>query len=46
VLTEFRTIPSPTLADARVYARVIARVPGSFGWVWKLRVFSTWLAAC
>ena len=45
VLTEFRTIPSPTLADARVYARVIARVPGSFAWVWKLRVFSTWMAS-
>lgn len=43
VLAEFRTIPNPRLSDARVYARVIARVPGSWSWIWKLRIFKHWL---
>jgi glycosyltransferase involved in cell wall biosynthesis len=45
VLAEFRTIPRPRFSDARVYARVITRVPGAWSWVWKLRVFKHWLFA-
>lgn len=44
VFAEFRTIPRPRLADARVYARVITRVPGSWSWVWKLKIFREWAA--
>ena len=42
VLTEFRTIPWPRAEDAKVYSIVIARVPGTSSWIWKLKILKHW----
>lgn len=43
VLTEFRTIPRPRAEDVKAYTSVIVRVPGSLGWIWKLKIMLHWL---
>lgn len=44
VIAEFRTIPRPTLKDARLYCRIVGLVRGSYGLAWtsKLRIYRMW----